>query len=185
MTATPLDAPSWKSTAWRAPLPLALIALLVVAVVIRFGADERTVTGVILVTVLVVVSAIDLEQRRIPNRIVLPAAALVLVLQIAFFPDEWYEWVGGAIGAALFLALPLVVVREGVGMGDLKLALLMGAALGVAVIDALLYGTLAAAVLGLVLLRRHGNEARRMGFPFGPFLAFGAIVALFTGPQLV
>jgi leader peptidase (prepilin peptidase)/N-methyltransferase len=69
-------------------------------------------------------------------------------------------------------------------MGDLKLALLMGAGLGAAVIDALFYGTLASAVCALILLRRHGSEARRMGFPFGPFLAFGAVVALFTGHHL-
>jgi leader peptidase (prepilin peptidase)/N-methyltransferase len=67
------------------------------------------------------------------------------------------------------------------GMGDVKLALLMGAALGNTVGVALMAGMLAAMAPSLVLFALHGLKARKMGIPFGPFLAIGAVVALFWG----
>ena len=181
---TSAEAAAAPSRAWRQPVPVLLSIVLVAAVVVRFGVSERALVGAIFVVVLVALAAIDLERRLIPNRIVLPATAVVLALQIAFFPDRTVEWIAAALGAAAFLALPLLVVRGGVGMGDIKLALLIGAALGAAVVDALFYGAVAGAVFAVVLLRRHGDAARRMGFPFGPFLAFGAVVALFAGAHL-
>jgi leader peptidase (prepilin peptidase) / N-methyltransferase len=70
-------------------------------------------------------------------------------------------------------------------MGDVKLALLMGAALGRYVSVALLVGMVAAMVPGLYLLARHGSKARKMGIPFGPFLALGSVVALFWGADIL
>ena len=66
-------------------------------------------------------------------------------------------------------------------MGDVKLALLMGVALGRTVPVALLLGMIAALVPSVVLLARHGSKARKMAIPFAPFLAFGSVVALFAG----
>ena len=77
---------------------------------------------------------------------------------------------------------------KGMGMGDVKLALLLGAMLGRSVAVALMIGFLAALVPAAVLLFRHGSKARKIAIPFVPFLAFGAIVALFCGrrdPRLV
>ena len=71
------------------------------------------------------------------------------------------------------------------GMGDVKLALLMGAALGRNVSVALMIGVLAALVPSVVLLARHGSRARKMAIPFGPFLALGSVVALFAGHPLL
>jgi leader peptidase (prepilin peptidase)/N-methyltransferase len=71
------------------------------------------------------------------------------------------------------------------GMGDVKLALLMGAALGRTVPVALMVGMVAALVPSLVLFARHGSKARKMGIPFGPFLAIGAVVALFWGQEIL
>jgi leader peptidase (prepilin peptidase)/N-methyltransferase len=70
-------------------------------------------------------------------------------------------------------------------MGDVKLALLMGAALGRTVPVALMIGMLAALVPGIYLLARHGSAARKMALPFGPFLALGSVVALFAGPAIL
>ena len=70
-------------------------------------------------------------------------------------------------------------------MGDVKLALLMGAALGRTVPVALMVGMLAAMIPGLVLFARHGSKARKMGIPFGPFLALGSVVALFWGHDIL
>jgi leader peptidase (prepilin peptidase)/N-methyltransferase len=129
--------------------------------------------------VLVVLAAIDLERRIIPNRIVLPATGLILATQIALSPDQAFEWVAAALGAALFLLLPLLIYPSGMGMGDVKLALLLGAGLGWAVVPALFVGLMAAFVAAVVVLVRGGLAARKTALPFGPFLAFGGLVALF------
>jgi len=75
----------------------------------------------------------------------------------------------------------LLIYPPGLGMGDVKLALLLGAALGTDVVGAVLLGTVAAAVFGLVLMVRNGAEARKRAIAFGPFLALGGLIALLLG----
>lgn len=128
--------------------------------------------------VLVVLAVVDVKTRRLPNRIVLPAAALVLAAQIAIAPDRALEYVAGAAGAAAFLLVPALVNPDGLGMGDVKLALLLGAALGWAVGAALLIGLVAAGIAGVTVLARNGWSARRTMLPLGPFLALGGLAAL-------
>src|ERR671922_83169 len=132
---------------------------------------------------LVAISATDLEHRIVPNRIVVPAAAVVLVAQTALHPSP--EWALGALGASGFLLLAALVHPAGMGMGDVKLALLMGAALGRVVPVALLVGMVAALFPSLVLFTRHGARARKMGIPLAPFLAVGTVVGLFAGHALL
>jgi len=129
--------------------------------------------------ILVVLAVIDLRTRRLPNRIVLPAAAFVLAAQIAIAPDRALEWTLAAAGAFTFLLVAALVNPAGMGMGDVKLALLLGAALGWAVAPALFIGLAAAALAGVVLIVRGGWAARKTAIPLGPFLALGGIVALF------
>jgi leader peptidase (prepilin peptidase)/N-methyltransferase len=133
--------------------------------------------------VLVVLSAIDLEHRIVPNRIVLPAAVVVLLAQTALNPSP--EWLLGALGASGFLFVAALAYPAGMGMGDVKLALLLGAMLGRLVGVGLMVGMVAALVPSVFLLARHGSAARKMGIPFAPFLAFGALVALFAGQPLL
>ena len=154
-------------------LPLVGLALA------RFCPSGRFVFAALFISVLCVLSATDIAERRLPNRIVLPAFAVVLAGQVVLFPDRTLEWTFAALGAALILALPLLVNPAGIGMGDVKLALLLGAALGSAVVAALVVASFAAAAYALLLLARDGRAARRAAMPLGPFLAFGAIVALF------
>jgi leader peptidase (prepilin peptidase)/N-methyltransferase len=145
----------------------------------RFGFGTEAVVASCFAVVLVVLAAIDLERRIIPNRIVLPATGLILATQIALSPDRAFEWVAAAVGTALFLLLPLLIYPSGMGMGDVKLALLLGAGLGWAVVPALFVGLMAAFVAAVVVLARGGLAARKTALPFGPFLAFGGLVALF------
>jgi leader peptidase (prepilin peptidase)/N-methyltransferase len=128
--------------------------------------------------VLVVLAAIDLERRIIPNRIVLPAVVLILAAQIALSPDRALEWTAASLGAALFLLLPLLVYPSGMGMGDVKLALLLGAGLGWAIVPALVAGLFAAFIVALVVLVRGGLAARKTALPFGPFHVLGALFGL-------
>jgi leader peptidase (prepilin peptidase)/N-methyltransferase len=156
---------------------------LVAACFVAFGLTGDAVVGAFFGIVLVAISATDLEHRIVPNKIVLPAAALVLSAQTALHPSP--EWVLGALGASGFLFLAALFYPAGMGMGDVKLALLLGAMLGRLVGVGLMLGMLAALVPSLVLLARHGSAARKMGIPFAPFLALGAIVALFAGQPLL
>jgi leader peptidase (prepilin peptidase)/N-methyltransferase len=149
------------------------------ACLVAFGFGPRAWIAAFFSAVLVVLSAIDLERRLLPNRIVLPSAVLVLAAQVAFFPDRALEWLLACVGAALFLFLPLLARPSGMGMGDVKLALLLGAALGKSVVPGLVIGLLSAVPVSLYLLGRYGSSARTRAIPFGPFLAFGAVVALF------
>ena len=158
-------------------------ALLVAGCVLAFGLTADAAVATLFCIALVAVSATDLEHRIIPNKIVLPAAAAVLAAQTALHPSP--EWALGALGASGFLFVAALAYPAGMGMGDVKLALLMGAMLGRTVGVALMLGMIAALVPGIVLLAKHGQKARKMGIPFGPFLALGSVVALFWGHAIL
>jgi leader peptidase (prepilin peptidase)/N-methyltransferase len=158
-------------------------ALLVSGCVLAFGLTADAAVATLFCVALVAVSATDLEHRIIPNKIVVPAAALVLAAQTALHPSP--EWALGALGASGFLFIAALAYPAGMGMGDVKLALLMGAMLGRTVSVALMLGMIAALLPGIVLLAKHGQKARKMGIPFGPFLALGSVVALFWGHAIL
>jgi len=160
-----------------------LTAVLIAGCVFAFGASLRALAAAVFCAALVVVTATDLEHRMIPNRVVGPASLLVLVTQTIDRPSP--EWAIDALGASIFLLVTALVYPGGMGMGDVKLAFLMGAALGRLVAPALMLGMVAALVPSIVLLARHGVKARKMGIPFGPFLALGSVFALFAGHALV
>ena len=132
---------------------------------------------------LVAISATDLERRIIPNRIVLPATVVLLAAQTMLDPSV--EWIAAGLGAAAFFLLAALAYPGGMGMGDVKLALLLGVVLGRAVPVALLIGMLAALVPSFVLLARHGSAGRKMTIPFGPFLSLGGVVAVFAGNPIL
>ena len=138
--------------------------------------------AIFFVAVLVVISVVDVQRRIIPNRIVLPAAAIVLAARTAAHPSA--VWLIAGAGAAAFLLAAALVRPGGMGMGDVKLALLLGVAVGRTVTLALLVALAAAAIPSVVLLVRHGARGRTMGIPFAPFLAVGGIVALIAGAPL-
>jgi leader peptidase (prepilin peptidase)/N-methyltransferase len=171
------------SIPWKYPLVELVTALLVAACVVAFGPSPEAAVAAFFCAALVAVSVTDLERKVIPNRIVLPAAAIVLAAQTALHPSP--EWALGASLAALFLFLAALAYPAGMGMGDVKLALLLGAMLGRTVPVAMMIAMLSALVPATVLLVRHGSAARKMAIPFGPFLALGGLVALFAGGPLV
>jgi len=168
---------------WVYPAIELVTALLVAGCVLAFGVTAEAAVAAFFCAVLVAVSAIDAEHRIIPNRIVLPAAVVVLVANTALTLSP--EWALAAAGASGFLLAAALAYPAGLGMGDVKLALLMGAALGKTVSVALMVGMLAAMVPGVVILAKHGKAGRKMGLPFGPFLAIGSVVALFWGHDLL
>jgi leader peptidase (prepilin peptidase)/N-methyltransferase len=162
-----------------------LTGLSVAASFAVFGLTGEAFVAAFFCACLVVLSAIDLERWILPDVIVLPAFAVVLAANIALFPDRALEWVLSATAASGFLFLAVLAYPRGMGMGDVKLALLMGAALGKAVAVAMMAGMLSALVLAAFLLVRDGAAARKKAIPFGPFLAVGSILALFAGEELL
>jgi leader peptidase (prepilin peptidase) / N-methyltransferase len=169
--------PSRRRVATAAALLVAPVALW------RFGVGAEGFVGVFFFAVLAVLALKDLEEQRIPNVIVLPAIAVVLLAVAVLRPHHALEALLAALAAGAFLFVPSLLAKGGVGMGDVKLALLLGAALGRGVAAALLLGCLAASVAGVTLLVRHGSSARKTAVPFAPFLALGALAAVALGAQ--
>jgi leader peptidase (prepilin peptidase)/N-methyltransferase len=165
------------------PAVEALTAVLAVACVAAFGLTPYAALAFGFCAVLVTLSAIDLRHRIVPNRIVLPAAAVVLVAHTALDPSS--EWALGALGASGFLFAAALAYPKGMGMGDVKLALLLGAMLGAPVAIALFLGFVTSLAPAIVLFARHGRAARKMAIPLVPFLSLGALVALFFGERLL
>jgi len=168
---------------WRYPAVELTTALLAAACFWKFGASFEALLAAFYCAVLVVLSSIDLERRIVPNRIVLPAAAIVLAGQTLIHPSV--EWLLGGLAGALFLFIAALAYPRGMGMGDVKLALLLGFMVGKSIPVALFTGMIAALVPSAVLFARHGAAARKMGIPFAPFLAIGGVIALFAGPALL
>jgi prepilin signal peptidase PulO-like enzyme (type II secretory pathway) len=166
-----------KLPAWvYQSLPFVGLAL-VAGCLVEFGATLRGFCAAVFCLALVIVTATDLEYRLIPNRVVGPASLIVLVGMTIAEPSP--RWAIAAFGASLFLLVFSLISPQGMGMGDVKLAFLMGAALGPAVAVALVLASLSSLVPSIVILVRHGRAGRKVGFPFGPFLALGSVLTLF------
>jgi leader peptidase (prepilin peptidase)/N-methyltransferase len=165
------------------PLVEAGTAALAVACVAVFGPTAYAALAVGFCALLVTLSVIDAQHRIVPNSIVLPAAVVTLVAHTSIDPSP--EWLLGAVGASGFLFVAVLAYPRGLGMGDVKLALVLGAMLGAAVSVALFIGLLAALVPAVVLVARHGSAARKMAVPLVPFLSVGAVIALFLGERML
>lgn len=171
------------SISWRYPAVELATALLAAGSFWKFGLSWEALLASFYCAVLVVLSSIDIDRRIVPNRIVLPAAVIVLAAQTVIHPSV--EWVVSGLAASLFLLLAALAYPRGMGMGDVKLALLLGFMVGRAVPIALFSGMVAALVPSAVLFARHGSAARKMAIPFAPFLALGGVLALFAGHPLL
>ncbi len=167
----------------RDPAIELVTALLLAGCVLAFGLTLKTAAAAVACAALVVVTATDLERRIVPNRVVLPAAAAVLALRTIGHPSP--VWAIGAVATAGFLLLAALAYPGGMGMGDVKLALLIGALLGPTATVAIMLALLFALLPSLVLFARVGVGARRLTIPFAPFLAAGTVVALFAGERIL
>jgi leader peptidase (prepilin peptidase) / N-methyltransferase len=170
----------------RYPLVEALTGLLCLAAVLVHGSTVGIALSITLILLIVPAAVIDLEHRIIPNLITLPGCVLAVAMGLALDPsgEPTRLIAGAAAGGALLLAA--LAYPGGMGMGDVKLAAMMGLFLGSAVAPAVLVALLSGTVLGLVIIARKGAAAgRKTAVPFGPFLALGALVAVYAGQPLV
>jgi leader peptidase (prepilin peptidase)/N-methyltransferase len=165
-------------------LVTALLWLAVAAV--HHGDVAQLVLGLVLVTFLVPIALIDLDHRVIPNRLTAPAAVLGLVLGTALDPaGEVERLLAAAIGGGILFTISMLH-PGGMGMGDAKLVGVLGLYLGAALAPAFLIALVVGTVVGVVIVLRVGTtRGRKTAVPFGPFLAFGAVVALLAGAPIV
>jgi leader peptidase (prepilin peptidase)/N-methyltransferase len=170
----------------RYPLAELAVGLLFVATVLVYRDDAaEAAIGLVFITMLAIVTLTDLEQRIIPNKVLIVGAVLCLAIAAPTDPGGLAERAIAAVAAGGIFFLVALAYPAGMGLGDVKLAAAMGLFLGWAVAPAILIGLLIGSLVGLALLVRYGAKARKMAIPFGPFLALGGVVALLVGNQLI
>jgi leader peptidase (prepilin peptidase)/N-methyltransferase len=169
----------------RYPLVELATAAVFAAVVLVRGLNDDLAVLLPFAAMLIAVADIDLEHRIVPNKILLPMAvwgvAASAVVRTGMLPELL---IAGA-AAFTFLLVAALIHPAGMGMGDVKLAGVMGLYVGASIAPALLIAFLSGSVVGVAVLLREGPKGRKKGVPFAPFLALGGIVALLVGPQLV
>lgn len=171
---------------WRYPLVEATTAVLAAAVVLSADGLRATLLGLLLVALLVPIALIDLDHRIVPNRLTAPGALGALAIGLATDPALVPEQLAAGAAAGGFLLLAALARPGGMGMGDVKLAGMLGLFLGWEVGVALLVALVSGALVGAVVVARRGiAEGRRTAIPFGPFLALGGLVALYAGAPLL
>jgi len=171
----------------RYPLVELMTGVLLAAVVaVHLGDTPELVLGLVLVAFLVPMALIDLDHRIIPNRLTAPAAVVAIVLGTALDPSGEPERLIAGVAAAGFLLVAALIKPGGMGMGDVKLAGVLGLFLGAPVAVALMVGLITGTVAGAVVMARVGVTAgRKATVPFGPFLAVGGVVAVLAGEPLI
>jgi leader peptidase (prepilin peptidase)/N-methyltransferase len=176
-----------ESISARYPVTELAMAALFTLTAVVLGTDDlgELALGLSLCAVLVTVTLTDLERRVIPNAVVLTGAVIAVGLAAATDPSSLAARAIASAAAGGFLLAAAVAYPRGMGMGDVKLAAMMGLFLGRAVAPALLVAIAAGAVVGIGLMLRDGPGARKTAVPFGPFLALGGVVGLLWGDQIV
>jgi len=169
----------------RYPLVEALTGAVFLGIALTRGVEDDLALWLPFAAVLIAVAGIDLDHQIIPNKIVVPAAVWGIVATILFRPDNIDDGLIAGAAAFLVLFLAALVNPAGMGMGDVKLAGVMGIYLGSSVAPAMLVAFLAGSAVGLAIIAREGRAARKKGVPFGPFLALGGLIGILAGPELV
>jgi leader peptidase (prepilin peptidase)/N-methyltransferase len=135
-----------------------------------------------LIALLGVVTLSDLRTRLLPDSALVASLAIAVPVCLLSDPGAMPERLVAGLGAGGFLLAAALIRPSGMGLGDVKLAGVLGIYLGPAVIEAMVIAFAAGSVAGLALLARHGWEARSRTIPFAPFLALGALVAIAPQP---
>lgn len=169
----------------RYPLVELLTAVVFALVAATRGLDADLLLELPFAAVLIAVAGIDLEHHIVPNRIVVPAAVFALLLAALLRRGDLLELVLAGAGAFLFLLIAALAYPAGMGMGDVKLAGVMGLFLGLSIIPALFLAFVLGSVVGVGMIVAQGPSARKKGVPFAPFLAAGGIIGILVGPELI
>jgi leader peptidase (prepilin peptidase)/N-methyltransferase len=167
------------------PLAELLTGVLFAAAYLRFGLSASLIKALFLISVLIVISLIDMEHYIIPDKIIVFAMSAGIVFIIFTHEPPIVSALMG-LGSALFFLLALAFAsRGGVGGGDIKLAAVIGMCLGwPAGLFAVLLGCLLAGVVGLILVLTKVKSMKDV-IPFGPYLAAATLIAFHSGNQII
>jgi leader peptidase (prepilin peptidase)/N-methyltransferase len=168
---------------WRYPAVEALTGTLFAAAAYEFGLGYALLSALVLISALISLAGTDLEHRLLPNAIVGPAALVGFALSVLASPERWWLYLLSCAAVAGGLLLLALLYPGGMGMGDVKMGGMLGAFLGPDAALAVFLGALCGALTGGLLMAA-GKMRRRSALPFGVFMAFGGVVALFVGAEL-
>jgi len=168
----------------RYPLVEAITGIAFTLAYWRFGLSWALLIAWAFIVAMVAVAFIDYDHMIIPNKIVLPGAVIGLMASVAIHPQKWWVYVAGSLGAGAFMFLLAMLWPGGMGPGDIKMALFMGAVLGAYVVVALFAAFLLGSVVGVYMLVVQ-KRSRKTQVPFGPYLALGAVLAVLVGETIV
>jgi leader peptidase (prepilin peptidase)/N-methyltransferase len=169
----------------RYPLVEAGTAALFVAVAARFGWSWQLPAYLYLAAVAIALAFIDLDVKRLPDRIVLPSysVALLLLVPAMFAEHSWSAATRGLIAAVVLYLTFLIISFFGMGGGDVKLAALLGIYLGwlgwSSVAVGMFAGFLLGGIFGAALMVTR-TATRKTRVPYGPFMLAGAFLAVFA-----
>ena len=171
----------------RYPLTELAMAVLFALTTLVLGTDDAAALalGICLCAVCVIVTLTDLERGMIPNGVLVAGAVAAVAIVAVDDPSSFGERAIAAGGAGGFLLLAALAYPGGMGMGDVKLAALLGLYLGSAVVAALVVAVLSGALVGIGVMLSQGSGARKRAIPFGPFLALGGVVGLLAGDEML
>jgi leader peptidase (prepilin peptidase)/N-methyltransferase len=177
---------------WRTSIAVGVVtAILFSLVVLEFGLSAVIPAFLVLAAASVVLSVVDLVEKRLPNAVIAPAIVLVAVLLLvaSAVTGNWRAALGGLLGAAALFAIYFVLALispNGIGMGDVKLAAVIGLGLGYlgwnAWLIGLFAGVLVGAVVSLVALALR-KTTMRGSIPFGPSMLLGSFIAVFVAAR--
>ncbi len=174
----------------RYPLVEAVTGIMFVLLLQRFDLTPYLGAAALFVAALIVITFIDLDHQIIPDVISLPGIVVGLLLSVVGYGPSLVDSVMGAVcGGGILYAVAFgyhaLTGREGMGGGDIKLLAMIGAFVGWrGVLVTLVLGSFTGAVVGVTLMLARGADTR-LPIPFGPFLALGAVCALFFGEGLI
>jgi leader peptidase (prepilin peptidase)/N-methyltransferase len=175
----------------RYPLVEALTGVILVALYLKFGYCLTTIFWFIFISVLIIISFIDIDHQIIPDIFSLPgiiifATAPFFVPEISFLDSILGILLGG--GSLYFIAITYYMLKktEGMGGGDIKLLAMIGAAIGwKGVIFTIFIGSLTGTFAGIIIMLSSRIIDIKLKIPFGPYLSLGAVIYIFFGQTLI
>jgi leader peptidase (prepilin peptidase) / N-methyltransferase len=180
-----LEQPEWTRTLRRPPTMEIVGAVLGAVAGWKIGLEGPLLPALLMIAFLIPITFIDIEHRVIPDRLVFPGTAVALGSWAIVDPGQLKEQILAAVIAFAVFLLMAIIYPAGMGLGDVKLALMLGAFLGSAVAPGLFLGFLLSAVLSVAILVKHGRKGGKVGIPFGPFMAAGGYLGLLWGDQII
>lgn len=170
---------------WVYPLMEAITALLFTAVFLKFGLTPELLVGLLFISLLVIITVSDIAYMLIPDKVLLPFAAVLLILRFVIPLDPWWDSIVGAAVGFSVLLLIAVLSKGGMGGGDIKLFLVIGLVLGTAgTLLTLFVASFIGTVVGIIILRIR-KQGRKTPIPFGPSIALSAVLVYLWGEQWI